>query len=124
MTTTTTKLALIALIACTSAALAVPTAAAAPGAKPTTTGRATIKGVDYYYEIRGKGEPLLLLHGGLMSTDMFGPVMPMLTKARQVIAVDLQGHGRTTLGTGRSAARRSRTTSTRCCSSSGARRST
>ena len=34
-----------------------------------------------------------------MSTDTFAPVMPLLTKARQVIAVDLQGHGRTTLGT-------------------------
>ena len=94
MTMTTTKLALIALISCVST-----TALAAPAAKPTTTGRATIKGVDYYYEIRGKGDPLLVLHGGLMSTDMFGPAMPLLAKARQVIAVDLQGHGRTTLGT-------------------------
>ena len=34
-----------------------------------------------------------------MSTDMFGPAMPVLSKGRQVIAVDLQGHGRTTLGT-------------------------
>ena len=94
MTMTTTKLALIALISCTSTAFA-----AAPAGKPTTTGRATIKGVDYYYEIRGKGEPLLLLHGGLMSTEMFGPALPVLAKGRQVIAVDLQGHGRTTLGT-------------------------
>ncbi len=94
MTMTTTKLALIALISCTSTAFA-----AAPAAKPTTTGRATIKGVDYYYETRGKGEPLLLLHGGLMSTEMFGPALPVLAKGRQLIAVDLQGHGRTTLGT-------------------------
>jgi len=94
MTMTTTKLALIALISCTSTAFA-----AAPTAKPTTTGRATIKGVDYYYETRGKGEPLLLLHGGLMSTDMFGPALPVLAKGRQLIAIDLQGHGRTTLGT-------------------------
>src|SRR5438552_3777234 len=70
-------------------------AAAAP--KPTT-GRATIKGVDYSYEVHGKGEPLLLLHGGLLSTDSFAPAMPTFTKGRQVIAVDLQGHGRTTLG--------------------------
>jgi pimeloyl-ACP methyl ester carboxylesterase len=55
--------------------------------------------VDYYYEVRGKGEPLLMLHGGLGSTDMFAPVLPTFTKGRQVIAVDLQGHGRTTLGT-------------------------
>src|SRR5687767_11087812 len=55
-------------------------------------------GVNYYYEIHGQGEPLLLLHGGLGSIDMFGPVLPALAKQRQIIAVDLHGHGRTTLG--------------------------
>lgn len=55
-------------------------------------------GVNYYYEIHGQGEPLLLLHGGLGSIDMFGPILPAFAKQRQVIAVDLQGHGRTTLG--------------------------
>jgi pimeloyl-ACP methyl ester carboxylesterase len=54
--------------------------------------------VDYYYEIHGRGEPLLLLHGGLGSIEMFGPVLSMLAKVRKVIAVDLQGHGRTPLG--------------------------
>ena len=58
-----------------------------------------VKGVDYYYEVRGQGEPLLLLHGGLVSGDMFGPVLPALTAGgRQVITIDLQGHGRTPLG--------------------------
>jgi pimeloyl-ACP methyl ester carboxylesterase len=55
-------------------------------------------GVNYYYEIHGPGEPLLLLHGGLGSIDMFEPGLPVLAKTRQVIAVDLHGHGRTTLG--------------------------
>ena len=50
-----------------------------------------IKGVDYYYEIHGTGEPLLLLHGDLGSIDMFGPNLPMLASRRQVIAVDLRG---------------------------------
>ena len=67
--------------------------------KPSKTGRIHANGVDYYYEIHGAGEPLLLLHGGLGSIDMFGGnVLPALAKTRQVIAVDLHGHGRTTLG--------------------------
>lgn len=71
--------------------------AKAPAA-PTKTGHVEVDGVNYYYEIHGEGEPLLLLHGGLGSIDMFGPVLPILTANRQVIGVDLQGHGRTTLG--------------------------
>jgi pimeloyl-ACP methyl ester carboxylesterase len=62
------------------------------------SGRLEIAGVNYYYEVRGEGEPLLLLHGGLGSLDMFAPILPALTQARQVIAVDLHGHGRTALG--------------------------
>jgi pimeloyl-ACP methyl ester carboxylesterase len=55
-------------------------------------------GVDYYFEIHGEGEPLLLLHGGLGSIDMFGPLLPILAERRQVIGIDLHGHGRTALG--------------------------
>ncbi len=55
-------------------------------------------GVRYYHEIHGQGEPLLLLHGGLGSIEMFGPVLSALAEERQVIAVDLHGHGRTALG--------------------------
>jgi pimeloyl-ACP methyl ester carboxylesterase len=66
--------------------------------RPVQSGRASIRGVDYYYEIHGQGEPLLLLHGGLGSIDMFGPVLPALARTRRVIAVDLHGHGRTPLG--------------------------
>ena len=62
------------------------------------TGHVMVNGVNYYYAIEGRGDPLLLLHGGLGSMDMFGPVLPMLAKTHQVIAVDLHGHGRTALG--------------------------
>lgn len=73
--------------------------AAAPAAStPSRTGYAEANGVRYYYEIHGQGEPLLLLHGGLGSIQMFGPVLPLLAQGRQVIAVDLHGHGRTALG--------------------------
>jgi len=69
---------------------------AAPAAKKT--GHVTANGVNYYYEIQGQGEPLLILHGGLGSIDMFAPILPILTENRQVIGIDLHGHGRTTLG--------------------------
>src|SRR5688572_15354772 len=67
-------------------------------AAPTKTGRLEVNGVNYYYEIHGKGEPLLLLHGGMGNIDMFGPLLPTLAKKRKVIAVDMHGHGRTALG--------------------------
>jgi len=63
-----------------------------------TSGHIDAHGVSYYYEVRGTGEPLLLLHGGLGTIEMFDPILDMLTHHRTVIAVDLHGHGRTTLG--------------------------
>jgi pimeloyl-ACP methyl ester carboxylesterase len=60
------------------------------------TGRyAEVNGINLYYETHGSGQPLILLHGGLGSGEMFGPVLPLLAERHQVIAVDLQGHGRT-----------------------------
>jgi pimeloyl-ACP methyl ester carboxylesterase len=56
---------------------------------------AHVNGIELYYEIQGSGRPLILLHGGLMSSEMFGPILPALTGQHQVILVDLQGHGRT-----------------------------
>ena len=79
------------------AALALMTLPAAGAEKKS--GYAKANGINYYYEVAGKGEPLLLLHGGLGSIDMFQPILPALTDHRMVIAVDLQGHGRTLLGT-------------------------
>jgi pimeloyl-ACP methyl ester carboxylesterase len=65
---------------------------------PAKSGRVSANGIDYYYEIHGEGEPLLALHGGLGSSHLFGPSPALLAAGRQVIAVDLQGHGRTPLG--------------------------
>lgn len=56
---------------------------------------ADINGLHMYYSTTGSGRPLLLLHGGLGSSDMFGPVLSTLAQQHQVIAPDLQGHGRT-----------------------------
>jgi pimeloyl-ACP methyl ester carboxylesterase len=49
-----------------------------------------------YYEIHGKGQPLVLLHGAFSAIGTsFGKVLPLLAKSRQVIAFELQAHGRT-----------------------------
>ncbi len=56
---------------------------------------ADINGLNLYYETHGAGKPMILLHGGLGSSEMFGPILPALSEKHQVIAVDLQGHGRT-----------------------------
>jgi pimeloyl-ACP methyl ester carboxylesterase len=56
---------------------------------------AEVNGINLYYETHGAGRPMILLHGGLMSVEMFAPVLPSLAQRHQVIAVDLQGHGRT-----------------------------
>ena len=56
---------------------------------------AEVNGINLYYETHGSGRPLVLLHGGLGSGEMFGPLLPVLAERHHVIAVDLQGHGRT-----------------------------
>jgi pimeloyl-ACP methyl ester carboxylesterase len=56
---------------------------------------ADVNGINLYFETHGTGRPLILLHGGLGSGEMFGPTLPQLAQQHQVIAVDLQGHGRT-----------------------------
>jgi len=62
----------------------------------TGTGQyAEVNGINLYYETHGSGRPLILLHGGLGSGEMFEPVVPQLAESHQVVTVDLQGHGRT-----------------------------
>lgn len=64
-------------------------------AVPANGAYTDVNGVHLYYEIHGSGSPLVLLHGGLASSALFGPVLPALAARHRVIAVDLQGHGRT-----------------------------
>jgi pimeloyl-ACP methyl ester carboxylesterase len=57
---------------------------------------ASVNGQQLYYEIHGSGRPLVLLHGGLLTIGLtFGPLLESLAASRQVIAVELQGHGHT-----------------------------
>jgi len=62
----------------------------------TQTGYAPVNGLNLYYEIHGTGQPLVLLHGAFSAIGTsFGQLLPGLAKTRQVIGVELQGHGRT-----------------------------
>ena len=62
---------------------------------PSKTGYAAVNGLNMYYEIYGTGDPLVVLHGAYMSTGAMSPVIQAFAETRQVIAVDLQAHGRT-----------------------------
>jgi pimeloyl-ACP methyl ester carboxylesterase len=93
-----TNIATALAVAATIAVAATAHAQARPAIADAIKGNgryADVNGINLYYEIHGSGKPLVLLHGGLGAIEMFGPNLPALAKGRQVIAVDLQGHGRT-----------------------------
>ena len=58
---------------------------------------ASVNGIKLYYEIHGTGKPLIMLHGGFGTFDMFTALSPALALDHQLIGVDLYGHGRTAL---------------------------
>lgn len=69
-----------------------------PGKSATlkSSGLAPVNGQKIYYEIHGEGYPVVLLHGAYMTIDMnWSQLIPELVKTRKVIAIELQGHGRT-----------------------------
>lgn len=69
---------------------------AAVPAQEITTGYAPVNGLRMYYEIHGKGDPVVLLHGSFMTiTNNWPDMIARLSKSRRVIAVEMQGHGRT-----------------------------
>jgi pimeloyl-ACP methyl ester carboxylesterase len=98
-TLTATVAAMVATCVTPTRVQAAQQPAAAQLPKPVKSGREAVNGLNYYYAVYGKGEPLLLLHGGLGQIEMFGPNLGLLAKSREVIGVDLHGHGRTDLGT-------------------------
>lgn len=69
---------------------------AVPAQQKPTTGYAPVNGIKMYYEIHGSGEPVVLLHGAFMTiTNNWTGWISELSKTRKVIAVEMQGHGRT-----------------------------
>ena len=62
--------------------------------KPVT-GYAPVNGLRMYYEVHGSGEPVVLLHGAFMGISGEADWIAELSKTRKVIAVEMQGHGRT-----------------------------
>jgi len=64
---------------------------------PASTGYADVNGLHLYHEEHGEvGSPLILLHGGMLSIELnFAELIPRLAQRHRVIAVELQGHGRT-----------------------------
>lgn len=63
---------------------------------PAQSGYSEVNGINMYYEIYGEGKPLVLIHGGGSTIETsFGRVIPLLSKDRQLICVELQAHGRT-----------------------------
>jgi pimeloyl-ACP methyl ester carboxylesterase len=86
--------------ACQRQPAAPPTAEPAmPGAEvgkpsPASSGFLEVNGFRLWHEIYGSGPPVIVLHGGLMTIPEMMPLIEPLSKARQVVAVELQGHGR------------------------------
>ena len=63
--------------------------------QPVSSGYVDVNGIKIYHEVYGEGEPVVLLHGGLMTTKEMSPLIQALSGKRRVIAVELKGHGRT-----------------------------
>jgi len=66
--------------------------------RPVESGHAPVNGIRMYYEVHGGGDdvPLLLLHGGGSTIEVtFGRILPFFASRGRVIAVEEQGHGRT-----------------------------
>jgi pimeloyl-ACP methyl ester carboxylesterase len=63
--------------------------------KSVSSGYADVNGIKLYHEIHGEGEPLVLIHGGLTTIGEMHAWLWPLAKTRRVIAVEMQGHGRT-----------------------------
>lgn len=81
-----------------SSLFAVTSLLASFGCMADERGHAPVNGIRMYYEVHGQGSgvPLVLLHGGGSTIEStFGRILPFLADDRRVIALEEQGHGRT-----------------------------
>ena len=67
-----------------------------PGEALPAGQRVEVNGMKMYYEVSGRGEPLVVLHGAYMNIPTMGEIIPKLARTHKVYALELQGHGRTT----------------------------
>ncbi len=91
---------LMTLMVLGTALIVSPVPAQSPGeattSTPTSTARVEVNGVALYYEIHGEGSPLVMLHGGVNPSDMFGAPLAEMAKAHKVYAIHMRGHGLST----------------------------
>jgi pimeloyl-ACP methyl ester carboxylesterase len=64
--------------------------------KAAESGFADVNGVKIWYATFGRGEPVILLHGGLANANYWGNQVPALARRYRVIVMDSRGHGRST----------------------------
>jgi dipeptidyl aminopeptidase/acylaminoacyl peptidase len=62
--------------------------------EPEQSGYAPVNGIWIWYATFGRGEPVLLLHGGLANSSYWGNQVPVLARNYRVIVMDSRGHGR------------------------------
>lgn len=84
----------LALVAAAFAVFASTTAAGGQTLRtPESKGHVAVDGVELYYEIHGDGPPLILLHGGVDPSAMFGAPLAEMAQAHKVVALHTRGHG-------------------------------
>ena len=64
--------------------------------KAAQSGFAPVNGIKVWYAMFGRGEPVLLLHGGLANANYWGHQVRALQRHYQVIVMESRGHGRST----------------------------
>lgn len=89
-------LAIVTLVACTKTNKETENKTTTTDHTQMTHGYSEVNGLNMYYEIYGAGKPIVLIHGGGSTIQTnFEKLIPLLSKNRKVIAVELQAHGRT-----------------------------